>query len=70
MLGWEIIQFSYLTGNKREWQHSSEFADIEKPPFKTIDVYAFKYAEGEDMVKFKPGHLPMGNYMCTMNDTF
>ena len=55
---------------------------MRKPSFKTIGVFAnwfqgFKYAEGEDMVNFKPlefffkpGYLSMDNYMCTINDTF
>ena len=81
-LAGRIIQFSYLAGNKRERQYSSEFVDMRKPSFKTIGVFAnwfqgFKYAEGEDMVKFKPlefffkpGYLSMDTYMCTINDTF
>jgi len=48
-----------LTGNKRERQYSSELVDMEKPSFKAIGVFAnwfqgLTYAEGEDMVKFKP----------------
>jgi len=54
-----ITQLSYLTGNKRERQYSSELVDMEKPSFKAIGVFAnwfqgLTYAEGEDMVKFKP----------------
>ena len=78
----ESFNFLYLAGNKRERQYSSEFVDMRKSSFKTNGVFAiwvqgFKYAEGEDMVKFKqlefffkPGYLSIDNCMCTINDTF
>ena len=35
-----IIQFSYLTGAKKERQYSSNFVDLSKESYKSIGVYA------------------------------
>ena len=77
-----ITQFSYLAGNKRERQYSSDFVDMTKPSFKTIGVFAnwfegTNYEEIADTVKFKPldllftpGYLSMEHYVCCINDSF
>ena len=45
LLDGRIIQFSYMTGNKRERQYPSGFVDMTKPSFTTIGVFANWFRE-------------------------
>ena len=37
MLNWSVVQFSYLTGNKRQIQFSNNFVDLSKDSVKNIE---------------------------------
>lgn len=78
-----IIQFSYLAGNKKDRQYSSDFVDLSKESCKSIGVYA-NWFQGTralenqvagtvsfkpvDLV-FTPGYLSMCNYVSSIDDS-
>ena len=78
-----IIQFSYLTGAKKERQYSSNFVVLSKESYKSIGVYANCFQgtralnnQDANEVSFKPvdfvftpGYLPMSHYVASINDS-
>ena len=78
-----IIQFSYLTGAKKERQYSSNFVDLTKESYKSIGVYAnwfqgTRALNNQDFNKvsfkpvelvFTPGYLPMSYYIASIDDS-
>ena len=73
-----VIQFSYLNGNKRQRQYSSNFVDLTKDSIKNIGALCnwYKYMSfDKTKVFFEPlsmytaGYIPFENYHCTVSDT-
>ena len=62
-----LIQFSYITGNKRERQYNSMYVDMTKESYKGIGVFANWFegtrktstgsAENAEIINFKPLYL-------------
>ena len=79
----QIIQFSYMKGNKREQQYSSDYVDLSKDFYKYIGVFA-NWFQGtrisEERLKrvvdfkpldnvFTPGYLSLAHYCATIDDS-
>ena len=75
------MQFSYLKGNKRARQYSSDYVDMKKASCKTVGSFS-NWFQGtklenvgrENSVDFKPldlvftpGYLSMENYICIVD---
>ena len=75
-----VIQFSYLTGNKRQCEYSSSYVDMSIPSYANIGVYCNYFARCSDSIvqgaiRFKPlnqvftaGYLPMDHYVAKVNE--
>ena len=74
----KIVQFSYLMGNKRERQYSSNYIDMSKDSFKSIGTFAnwFMARSGaNDFVTFQMldsiftiGYIPMEKFICKIDE--
>ena len=76
------MQFSYLTGNKRQCEYSSSYVDMSIPSYVNIGVYCNYFARCSDSVvqgaiRFKPlnqvftaGYLPMEHYVGKINEDY
>ena len=77
-----IIQYSYLEGNKRERQYSSNFVDMSIDSFCKIGAYAnyFAVVESEEEINdvvpfeslesvFTTGYISMTNFICIVNES-
>ena len=63
-----VIQFSYLRGNKREREYSSNYCDISKQSHNNIGTFANWYIavhprDTTENVFFKPVMLPTAGYV-------
>ena len=76
----KIVQFSYLDGNKRDRQYSSNFVDISKDSYKHIGAFADWHVicgdskDGlvfleEDSGIFTAGYVPMEQYYCKIESS-
>ena len=77
-----VIQFSYLSGSKKERQYSSDFVDMTKESFKNIGLFANWFIgvysnefHGMQILPFKPledlftiGYMSMEQYISTIDD--
>ena len=77
-----VIQFSYLSGSKKDRQYSSDYVDMTKDSYKNIGAFANWYvgiysnsSHRMLILPFKPledlftiGYLPMEQYVSTVND--
>ena len=72
-----VIQFSYLTGSKKQRSYSSTYVDMSIESFKEIGVYCNYFARSNsaysDTIPFVPldlvftaGYLTMENHVCTI----
>ena len=76
-----VVQFSYLTGTKKEREFSGSYVDMSNESYKGIGVYANWFARrgsevGEiiyfdalDLV-FKAGYHGMEHFVATVNDSY
>ncbi len=78
-----IVQFSYLKGNKRARQYSSDYVDMTKASYKTVGAFSnwFQGTKLENVGReknidfkpldlvFTPGYVSMENYICTVDDS-
>lgn len=78
-----IIQFSYMEGNKKERQYSSNYVDLSKKSYKNVGVLANWYQgtriseeRSKSIVDFKPlgqlftpGYLSLAYYCATIDDS-
>ena len=73
-----VIQFSYLNGNKRQRQYSSNFVDLTKESIENIGAlcnwYTFVSFDRvrvffEPLRMYTAGYIPFENYHCTVSDT-
>lgn len=80
-----VIQFSYMQGNKKERQYSSDYVDLTKDSHQNIGVFANWFngtnvnvpdIEEKDIVNFiplnlvfTPGYLSLQNYVATIDDS-
>ena len=73
-----MIQFTYLSGTKRQQEYSGMYVDLSEPSYKTIGVFGNWYAQEDnikkqDLIEFVPirhafhiGYVSMENYVCTV----
>lgn len=77
-----VMQFSYLTGNKRQCEYSSTYVDMSIPSYLNIGVYCNYFARSNDVhsserIRFTPlhlvftaGYLPMEHFICKLNEEY
>ena len=77
-----VIQFSYLSGSKKDRQYSSDYVDMTKDSYKNIGLFANWYVgvysnsfHGMSLLPFKPledlftiGYLSMEQYVSTVDE--
>ena len=75
-----VVQFSYLTGTKKQRAYSSTYFDMSIESFKDIGVYCNYFARSNntdftETVAFEPlelvfttGYLTMENYVCRIKE--
>ena len=77
----KIVQFSYLEGNKRDRQYSSNYVDVSKDSYEKIGAFADWYVILEDpengLIRleeletgiFTVGYVSMDQYYCRIEST-